>query len=88
MAGLIDVSILTYLSIESKIDSKRQDQLHTCESESVQYTSEQVRRVITGNGSTCSMSPSGHVCEQRGDGELLLLAQNRVPYGRGLQDKG
>lgn len=61
MTGFIDLSILPYLSIESKIDSKRQDQLHRCESESARYTSEQFQRRIAGNGIACSMKSSANV---------------------------
>jgi putative transposase len=40
-----------------------------------QYTSEQFQRLMADNGIVCSMNRSGNF-GQRGDGELLLVAQD------------
>ena len=48
-----------------------------------QYTSEAFQRLMAEHGVTCSSEPLGQRLGQRGDGELLLLAQGRA---RGAQD--
>ncbi len=43
-----------------------------------QYTSEQFQKLMADHGVVCSMSRSGNVWDQCGNGELLLLAEDRA----------
>ena len=47
-----------------------------------QYTSEPFQRLLADHGVTCSMSRAGQCLGQCGDGELLLLAENRTHGGQ------
>ena len=55
-----------------------------------QYTSEQFQRLMADSGIVCSMSRSGNRLGQRGDGELLLVAEDRAHRAQKLshQERG
>jgi len=54
-----------------------------------QYTSEQFQRLMADSRIVCSMSRSGNVWGQRGDGELLLCSlKTRAHRAQGLIDQG
>src|SRR5262245_55446824 len=53
-----------------------------------QYTSEAFQRLMAEHGVTCSLSRSDNDLGQRGDGELLLLAQGGACGPQDLPHEG
>ena len=53
-----------------------------------QYTSEQFQRLMADHGVVCSMSRSGNVWDNAGDGELLLVIEDRADCVQNVPDEG
>jgi putative transposase len=53
-----------------------------------QYTSEPFQRLMADHGVVCSMSRSGNVWDNAGNGELLLVVENRADDAQTVPNTG